>query len=253
MKKTILLGLILMLAGGSFSKISALETTAGDNGNEMGTFSMNVNDFSEIKVSDGVNVKCICDADSAGQVSFRCPREMASMILFTNKDNRLLIQLATEAVAYQGKGLPTITVYPSLLTKIENTSDSTVTVEKLPATAKLNVKVIGNGTICVHGIRSHQVNASITTGSGHIVVDGKTNRASLSNIGTGPIEAGNLQAEYVTCKVLGTGPVDCFVTEELKIMGMGSGKVIYDGRPKKVVNRSIGVKVIDLNAPSTEE
>ncbi|MDE6109224.1 MAG: hypothetical protein K2F72_02935, partial [Muribaculaceae bacterium] len=49
------------------------------------------------------------------------------------------------------------------------------------------------------------------------------------------------------------GSVDCCATERLRILGAGSGKVYYAGRPSKVSNNSIGVKAIDMNATQAEE
>lgn len=216
-------------------------------------YTLDVKDFSELKVKHSVNVNYVCSQDSAGKVLFTATPQVAPMVMFSNDKNRLTIELAPEAADLKGKGLPTVTVYSSMLQKVENSGDSTVRALKLAPVPQLKLTVVGNGTIVANDVKAHEVSASINTGSGHIVIDGTANRANLQNIGVGPLEAGLLKAEDVKCKMLGTGPIDCYASESLKIMGMGSGKVIYDGNPKKVTNRGLGVKVIDLNAKPEEE
>lgn len=216
-------------------------------------YTLDVKDFSELKVKHSVNVNYVCSADSAGKAVFTATPETAPMLMFSNDKNRLTVELAPEASDLKGKGIPTVTVYSSMLQKIENSGDSTVRAISLTPVPQLKITVVGNGTIVANGVKAHEVSASINTGSGHIVVEGTANRANLQNIGVGPLEAGLLKAENVSCKMLGTGPIDCYASESLKIMGMGSGKVIYDGNPKKVTNRGLGVKVINLNAKPEEE
>ena len=57
---------------------------------------IDVKDFNELKVTDGVNVIWKCDADSAGLVSFTTTPEMVPLILLENKKNQLKIELQDE-------------------------------------------------------------------------------------------------------------------------------------------------------------
>ena len=68
----------------------------------------------------------------------------------------------------------------------------------------------------------------------------------LRNAGAGTIEAANLQADEGAFTVLGTGSIDCWVTDKLSVKGLGSGKVYLKG-DAEVKNRTLGtVKVVNV-------
>lgn len=209
-------------------------------------YSLKLEDFSELKVVDGINVVYHTSRDSAGVVTYSCTPEKADKLLFDSNSKRLKIQVAIDD-AGAIPDLPTLHVYSSMLGRVENSGDSTVTVMLDNAQPSFKARVVGNGTIIVHNIYANAVEGKISTGHGHLVLAGRAASAKLSNIGTGPIEAGALEAKDVKCWMLGTGPIDCYVTEKLTIVGAGSGKVYYKGKPKTVVNRTIGVKEIAID------
>lgn len=210
-------------------------------------YKMEVMDFTELKVTDNINVDYRCSADSAGWVFFSCEPEMASKLIFTNNNSCLHVQVAMDEDPHIG--LPTITVCSAALGKVQNESDSTVRVLSNVPVKQFNAKVVGNGTLIVTNIEAANVVAGISTGKGHVVINnGKAVNAKLTNIGTGPIEAGGLTAAKVKAYVIGTGDVDCTATESLTVYGAGSGKVYYSGNPAKVTNRSMGVKAFSVEA-----
>lgn len=212
---------------------------------EPADYKLEVQDFTELKVTDNINVDYHCSADSAGWAFFTCPPEMALMLLFSNDKSCLHIQVAAGDTV--PVGLPKLHVYSSSLEKVENASDSTLRVLSNVPVVKFKGNVIGNGTLVVSTVEAGTVEAGINTGKGHVViVDGKAKSVKLSNVGTGPIEAGGLTARKVKVILLGTGDVDCTVTEELSVFGAGSGKVYYKGKPEKVKNRSLGVKAFPV-------
>lgn len=217
---------------------------------EINEYKLEVRDFGELKVTDGINVVYHCSPDSAGWAYFNCTPDVSKRLLFTNNKAKLHIQvdLAEGAIT----DLPVLHVYSSGLTKVENSSDSTITLLLTTPVQTLKARVIGNGRIVANDIEAGQVDAGINTGKGHIVLSGTAGRVKLSNVGTGPIEAGGLRARTVKVILLGTGNVDCFASEAISVYGAGSGKVYYDGNPEKISNRSLGVKAIDINAPVTE-
>jgi len=212
---------------------------------EPADYKLEVQDFTELKVTDNINVDYHCSSDSAGWVFFTCLPETSSMLLFSNDKSCLHVQVASGDIV--PVGLPTLHVYSSSLEKVENASDSTLRVLSNVPVVKFKGSVIGNGTLIVNTVEAGTVEAGINTGKGHVViVDGKAKSAKLSNVGTGPIEAGGLKARKVKVILLGTGDVDCTATEELSVFGAGSGKVYYDGNPEKVKNRSLGVKAFKV-------
>ena len=82
----------------------------------------------------------------------------------------------------------------------------------------------------------------ITAGKGSISIKGSADKASISNVSTGPIDATGLKVQDVKCTVFGPGNVHVTPTRQLTVYGAGSGHIIYRTKPEKVSNRSIGVK-----------
>ena len=208
-------------------------------------YSLKIDDFNELKVVDGINVVYHTDADSSGMVTFTCDPATADKLIFESSKKRLKIEVAIDD---QGTvpDLPVVHVRSSMLTRVENSGDSTVTVDLNGPVQSFKARIVGNGTLIVRGVYANNAEGRISTGHGHLVMQGRAATAKLSNIGTGPIEAGSLDAKDVKCWVLGTGPIDCRATERLHIVGAGSGKVYYAGNPSEVTNRTIGVKAIAI-------
>lgn len=205
-------------------------------------YAINVGDFHEFTVVNNINVIYRHSADSMGMAAYTCPPSVASDITFTNKDGKLKIETNQDP---SGGALPTITIYSLVLTKATNWGDSTVVLANVTPGAQLKLKVMGNGEIIAHNIKCTKAEASLDTGNGHIFISGKCQQARLSSISTGSIEAGNLQAAKVSCSITGTGSIDCYATEYLKVTGIASGTVYYRGNPE-LKNKGIGIKVVKI-------
>lgn len=210
-------------------------------------YELDVKDFSELKVTDGINVDYICNPDSAGKAVFIATADQASQILFVPNKQKLEIQLATDESGTR-REIPRVTVYSNILSYVENSGDSLVRVLSVNPGPRFRARVIGNGRIVVRNVKSTQVDVSLDTGKGSLVVSGSAEVANLSCTGTGSITADELIAETVKCKSLGTGTIGCAPTKNLSIMGL-SGTIYYRGTPK-IKNRSIGVKIESLDAPA---
>ena len=212
---------------------------------DIADYKLELKDFSELKVNDCLNIEYRCSNDSAGYVFFSCEPEIASNLLFTSKKNSLNIQVADDFDNFDR--LPTIKVYSSMLEKVENGSDSTLFIISNQPVKSLKARVIGNGTIIFNSVEATSVDLGIVTGRGHIVVNkGNTFKAKYSNVGTGTIEAGNLNSSQVKVIISGTGNIDCNASESLSVYGMGSGSVYYSGEPSKISNRSVGIKAFPV-------
>ena len=72
-------------------------------------YEIKVGDFSELKVTDGVNVDYRCSADSAGYAVFTCRSEVVSSLILSSSGRKLNIQVSTEDS--RPVALPRITVY----------------------------------------------------------------------------------------------------------------------------------------------
>ncbi len=232
--KQIYLSLLIALAGSGVVS-----------GAEQKRYELDVNDFMELKVVEGLNVDYKCVPDSAGKAVFTTTPDLASVLMLANNKGKLEMQISTDGINY--KGLPTITVYSNFLTRVENSGDSTVRVLSVAPGPQFKAKVIGNGRLVVRNISATQVDASLSTGNGQIVLYGKCQSAKYGLTGTGSIQADGLKAVSVKCRSTGTGTIGCNVSETLMVVGMGSGKIYYTGNPEKITSRSVGLKVIPLD------
>lgn len=207
-------------------------------------YTVDVKDFGELKVVDGINVVWKCSADSAGLVTFTANPDMVPHILLSNNKNQL--KIALQDTDFPLKGIPELTVYSNYLAKAENSGDSTLTVTTPPPSAEIKLRVVGNGRIVAQGLHATTVDAKVDTGRGQVVLQGVAQWLKLRSAGSGNIEAANLQADYGAFTVVGTGNIDCWITRELTIKGLGSGKVFCKGKPA-IKNRTLGtVKVVEI-------
>lgn len=206
-------------------------------------YKLNVSNFCELTVVDGVNVDYHCNADSAGWAVFTCLPSVASKIMFNNNAEKLTIQ--TDADEQTIIGVPTIKVYSASLRKCENSGDSLVRVFVTVPVKAFKANLIGNGKLEVHGVEANSVDAGIMAGNGTIVINGKAPKVTLRNVSAGPIDAVGLEADKIKCYIFGTGDIECTPHSELRLFGAGTGAVYYHSKPDKIANRSIGVKAHD--------
>lgn len=209
-------------------------------GQNLTKYELNVGEFNELKVVDGINVDYKCNPDSTGLAVFTSVPEKASAFIFNNKNGKLSMQISTESVGL--KDMPTVTVYSKYLTKVENSGDSTVRVVSVAQGPKFTANLIGNGRLSVRDIEIEEVNGKITTGNGTLAINGICERANISFKATGVIQADGLKANQVSVSAYGTGSVGVWAVKKLNVTGMGSTTVYYKGEPE-IKNRSIGVKL----------
>lgn len=208
-------------------------------------YSLNVGEFSSLKVTDDISVDYRCVADSAGMAVFYGDDTTASLIGFTNKKGQLTIGY-TDKEKTAGIKLPRVTVYSTFLVEVYNSSDSTVRVFDMPPCNTFAATQVNNGRIVVRGIKATTVNATLNTGSGQLVLYGECSEANLKLIGTGMIQADGLDAQAVKCRAGGTGAIGCNPLKTLAIYGIGTTTIYYRGNPE-IQKRSIGVKLEKIN------
>lgn len=222
-------------------------------GGGLNRYELDVEDFSRLKVIEGLNVDYKCVPDSAGKAVFTTSSDMASVMMFSNKKGRLDIQISTDGINYCN--LPTITVYSNFLTMVENSGDSTVRVLSIAPGPALKANLIGNGRLVIHDVNSTRVDAALKTGNGQLVIDGTCATAQLSVVGTGTIQADRLTAKEVRCRIVGTGSIGCDATSDLVILGgsMGPGKIYYAGSPAILTKPFARSTAVPLNSIGQKE
>ncbi len=204
-------------------------------------------DFTRLAVVDDINVEYRCNPDSAGLVVFDATQEVADALMFTvSNKGRLSIQVND---FFESRGnLPSLTLYSSTLDEAENAGDSVLRISKLPPLKSFKVRLLDNGKVIVRGVRASQLELQILSGKGKIIADGSCDDLSLRLVGTGEIQADNVTATNVSCRIMGTGSMGCNVNGgDLKVSGSGTGKVYYKGTPNKVTVRKLGtIKAIPM-------
>ena len=208
---------------------------------------INVGDFNRLSLVDNINVEYRCNADSAGIAVLKCTPEVLQGLIFTkNNSGRLSLQIE-DMIEKQG-GLPSITLYSSSLDEAENGGDSTLRISNLPPMKEFKVRNIDNGKIIVRDVKASKLELQILSGKGKIIANGSCDDLAVKLIGTGEIQADNVAANNVTCRIMGTGNIGCNVLDgELKVSGSGTGKVYYKGNPSKVTVRKLGtIKAIPM-------
>lgn len=219
-----------------------LSTTAMAGG-DLTRYEVKVGEFSELKVTDGINVDYRCSEDSAGMAVFTAPPRLVSALLLNSSGKKLTVQVAPEQVGTPG--LPRVTVYSRYLVKASNSGDSTLRILKVAGCPDFEVTVEGNGSLVVRDIKATNLKGTLKLGHGSLVINGECTHAKLTSIGTGIIEADGLKAADISVKVSGTGSVGVWATEKLSVYGMGSTTVYYKGKPE-IKNRTLGIKVVPL-------
>lgn len=207
---------------------------------EAADYSLNVANFCELTVVDGVKVDYVCSADSAGLVVFSAEPEVASKITFSNNKEHLRIQSAADE--HPLSDLPKVTVYSASLRSVENSGDSLVRVFVNIPVQKFKARQIGNGTLEIYGVQAEEFDGDVAAGRGSLKVEGKSVKAKFKNVSSGPIDASRLDVYDVNCFIFGAGNIDCAPSRALKVLGAGGGKVYYHVTPGKITNRSLGVK-----------
>ena len=134
------------------------------------------------------------------------------------------------------------------LDEAENAGDSVLRISQLPPLKSFKVRLVDNGKVIVRGVRASQLELQILSGKGKIIADGSCDDLSLRLVGPGEIQADNVTATNVSCRIMGTGSMGCNVNGgDLKVSGSGTGKVYYKGKPNKVTVRKLGtIKAIPM-------
>ena len=212
--------------------------------NAAGPLALQTHDFRELRVRGPLNVEYVCSPDSAGLILISgAVDEQLSWVEASGTSKKLTLQLKMpdESISTPAN-LPSVRVFSSYLTKVDNEGDSTVIVNSPAAGAQFAARVIGNGRVSVRNIKAGEVEGSILSGHGVIALSGDCNKASLKLTGTGVIQADALQAREAFVWCTGTGTVGVWAVKNLTIKGAGSGTVYIKGTPD-IKQKTVGVKI----------
>ncbi|MCH5326064.1 MAG: DUF2807 domain-containing protein [Duncaniella sp.] len=221
----------------------ALTTLLTANAIDLKHYEVRVDDFSEIKVTDGINVDYRQSADSAGMAVFNCEPEMVSSVLLSSSGRKLTVQLSPESIGR--KGLPRVTVYSRYLTKAINSGDSMLRILSVAPGPKFEASLEGNGRLVVRDIHATEIKGTVKFGHGSMILNGECEKAGFNSAGAGVIEADGLKAADITVKAVGTGSVGVWATQQLSIYGTGATTVFYRGTPT-IKKSALGIKLSQI-------
>lgn len=205
-------------------------------------FTLPVGQFSKVSVDDNVNVVYVGADGSPSRVTYDGDQKYAKAFIITHKGNKLRIQVETLYV--DDPELPTLYIYSDFLENASLSSESTLTLKSVAPGSKLELSVMGNGTITAENMRAIKIGAAIKSGNGTISISGHCQQANFSMVGNGTIQADRLEAVNVTCKMLGNGSIGCWPVDKLKVLGIGNTKIYYKGTPD--IDKKGGGKLFPL-------
>lgn len=205
-------------------------------------FKLPVGQFSKLNVDDNVNVVYVGGDGTPSRVAYEGDQKYAKAFIITHKGNKLRIQVETAYV--NDPELPTLYVYSDFLESASLAAESALTLKSVAPGSKLELSVMGNGSISAENMRATKIGAAIKSGNGTISISGHCQEADFSMVGNGTIQADRLEANEVSCKMLGQGSIGCWPLEELKVRGIGSTKIYYKGSPK--IDKKGGGKLFPL-------
>lgn len=214
------------------------------------TFESNVGQFVGLNVNDDVRVVYHCNPDSTGWIHYECEPELADALMIRVGGGSLKISVTTQFAEREAE-MPVVHVYSDYLTSVISSSSREVEIVSPAPCPEFKASLIGNGTLRVSGLKCTSVGASLKTGNGLIVLEGECSKARLSMVGTGTIQADQLDAKVVNCHIMGAGSIGCSPADTLKVRGIGSTKIYYSGDP--VVDKKGGGKLIKLQSSDDSE
>lgn len=209
----------------------------------LGEYRLNIGDFTELKVIDGISIDYVESTDSAGFAVFTCPPAVASSLIFERNNTRLTVRLSSENPV--SGPLPVVKLSSRYLIKAENNSDSTLRILSMARGPKFEGIVEGNGSLILRDVNVNELKLLLRLGHGQIVASGQCQKLGVKFVGTGVIQADDVKAADVSVKCSGTGSVGVWAVDRLSVYGMGSTSIFYKGKPE-IRNRSVGPKINPL-------
>ncbi len=108
-------------------------------------------------------------------------------------------------------------------------SSPTRTGGKMRGAVKLNVKQLSGATFALE-----------SKGASQVILDGSIDRLLVDMTGASQLAADGLQAKTAEISTTGAGDADVAVTDTLKVVITGAGKVTYSGNPPTIKKQITG-------------
>lgn len=186
-------------------------------------------DFNEVSILNGINVVYTQSESQAGKVRIYAP-EGNDVVSITSKNGLLSIRYGR---GYNRNfGVIMVYVYSKELSKVSCSVGANFTAEGIVSGSSLKLKVLNRSQIRCKNIIYDEVSAKRGLGNGDILLAGKAQKATYTIIGPGEINADELVADEVSCKILGRGDVGCHVDKDISVCSIGKGAAYCKGELK---------------------
>lgn len=186
-------------------------------------------DFNEVSILNGINVVYTQSESQAGKVRIYAP-EGNDVVSITSKNGLLSIRYGR---GYNRNfGVIMVYVYSKELSKVSCSVGANFTAEGIVSGSSLKLKVLNRSQIRCKNIIYDEVSAKRGLGNGDILLAGKAKKATYTIIGPGEINADELVADEVSCKILGRGDVGCHVDKDISVCSIGKGAAYCKGELK---------------------
>ena len=186
-------------------------------------------DFNEVSILNGINVVYTQSEAQAGKVRIYAP-EGNEVVSITSKNGLLSIRYGR---GYSRDfGVIMVYVYSKELSKVSCSMGANFTAESIVSGNKLKLKVLNSSQIRCKNIVYDEVVAKRGLGNGDILLSGKAKKAVYTIIGNGEINADNLIADEVSCRILGKGDIGCHVDKDISVRSIGKGAAYCKGELK---------------------
>lgn len=233
-----------------YAAIAVLSGCIGAQEVKADTYTVDVGQFEKLKINGNLSVIYKNLPDSTGLARYSTTEYDRDVFQFSTKGDGMLKVEPTDD-KWGLRDLPVLYLYSDFLSSVESYSEREVTISSLAPCASFNVNQIGNGSITIDNLKCNNVTAAISTGNGSIYISGSCINANFRMVGAGLISADRLKADNVKCRILGTGSIGCWASENLNVTGLGSTKIYYKGNP--TVKKTGGGKLFDLPEEMDED
>jgi hypothetical protein len=125
-----------------------------------------------------------------------------------------------------------IHVYVNEISKIENDGSGTIRSENMLRSDRFDIEQNGSGTITLQ-LRANRVVLD-NDGSGIIRLAGNANTIEVDHDGSGVSELFDFQSKEAKVDLGGSGIVNVYATEKMKLSLNGSGSIRYKGTPQEL-------------------
>lgn len=218
MKKTAIALILSAITAASAINTTAQETVKKDKYVYRDT---TIHEFDKISITSPINVVYKQSNDSTRLMRIYAPEQAAGKIKAEVKDGKLTISCSRSIK--KDFNVIIIYVYSKTLTSVESSGGGVFTSTEPVNGAFISLKVTGQSQIRCKKLYYDEIKGRRGIGQGDLIIGGKTEKADLSILGRGEINAENLISKEVSCRIFGTGDIGCHVNETIEVRSIGRG------------------------------